>query len=347
MDNTKLWFQWIIIVCLLLIGCCVILQIYYRIKKEHFFFNPPCPPTVPCQTVTQSPVYNSIISSYSGVGINIVKVSQGTSVQSSQPLYTIQRIPVTQNATLGGVYAITSDNLLTISVENINDASQFWTLTPITKSTEVAVMPFIQNAENVKYALQYENGSLALRVYNPSFQSQLWIPSTSVFDKGIPILNFNGNSMYTPEFNPYGSIGKISSNSLDSQNTKQVDDVINLIKQGMSQYMAQLNASSAGTQNVSASSFGNQSNPLNINVSLSGESSQSNFADVSSEPQASDVITLLNKYEASADGPVDIGGSLLYRKSDLDAQLKSSMPITSVNIDDYVSNRIGSCNCKL
>jgi len=314
--------------------------------------------TFSCPT-QQPPPWKSIISKVSGIGLNVNAVTpQGGISNSDQQLYVIESIPTTKTDVLGGVYAIDSNNLLTIVIKNDNDINQFWTLNKMTDSTGTTcynVMPYVQNVSGVQYALQYENGNLSFRPHSPSFTAQQWLASQTVFTKGIPILNYNPISLYSPEFNAFGN-NTISSNNLNDQNNKQVNDVVNLIKQSVQQYMSQLTASTSGTNNISSSSFGNSANPLNINVMLEKQST-SNFANVPTPTgsnmgyaniaDTNDVISLLDKYESAANPPVDNSGFMLYKKTDLQNSLQSKIPITSINMNDYVQNPVSSCNCKL
>lgn len=309
--------------------------------------------TVSCPT--QRPLaWKSIISKLSGIGLNINAITpQGGVSNSDQQLYVIESIPTTKTDVLGGVYAIDSNNLLTIVIKNENDINQFWILNQITDSNAencYNVMPYIQNVAGIQYALQYENANLSFRPYSPTYTSQHWLASQTVFTKSIPILNYNPASLYTPEFNSLGN-NNVFSNNLNDQNNKQVNDVINLIKQSVQQYMGQLTSSTAGTNNISSSSFGNSANPLNINVMLEKQNT-SKFMDIpnptgSSPTDSNNVISLLDKYESATNPPVDDSGFMLYKKTDLQNSLQSKMPITSINMNDYVKNPISSCNCKM
>lgn len=324
---------------------------YLYLKPEHFVVTTK-PVTSKSNTVCptlEPPPIGSIISKFSGVGINVTPVNPTGTATGNQKLYVIESIPVSSNDVLGGVYSITDDNLLTIVVKNTNDINQLWTFTQIKDASGVTcyvVMPYVQKVKGVQFALQYENGNLSFRPYSKTYEAQHWLTSTTRFNKGIPILNYNPVSVYTPEFNPYGNTSSRSTLSgLDDQNAQKVDDVVNLIKQSVQQYMSQLNTSTAGTNTVSASSFGNSKNPLNVNVMLSNNG-KSSFTDVPSPSESNSVIALLDKYEA-AQNPIDKSSFTLYRRSDLESAIQDALPITSMGMDNYVSSRIGSCNCKL
>jgi hypothetical protein len=325
---------------------------YLYLKPEHFVVTTTKPKTVAaCPTIAPPPV-GSIISKFSGVGINVTSVLPSTST-GNQKLYIIESIPVSSSDVLGGVYSITDDNLLTIVVKNTNDINQLWTLTQIkdaTGATCFVVMPYLQKVKGIQFALQYENGNLSFRPYSKTYQAQHWLTSTTRFNKGIPILNYNPVSIYTAEFNPNGNSGSISTlSNLDDENTQKVNDVVNLIKQSVQQYMTQLSASTSGTNNVSASSFGNKVNPLNVNIMLKNNG-KSAFTDVDAAvpapSESNSVLALLDKYEA-ATNPIDKSSFTLYRKSDLESSIQDALPITSMGLDNYVPNRIGSCNCKI
>lgn len=325
---------------------------YVFMKPEHFYVEKNNETSNNCP-ITQPTTYNSIISKYSGVGLNITSVTPEIGNISNQiQLYQIKSIPLTKNDVLGGVYAVTDDNSLTIVVQNKNDINQLWTLEEMkdnSNTTVFSVKPYLQKISEVDYALQYENGTLSFRPFDSTYQAQHWLPSTSTFNKGIPILSFNPLSLYTPEFNPNGSVsGTI--NNLDNQNNKQVNEVLNLVKQGVQQYMTQLSSTSQNTGTISSSSIGNSSNPLNVNLTISKNNSTSSFTDIINDNPVptSSIIDLLNKYE-SATTPNDDTDFTLYKITDLESNLKknTSRYSNSLNPDDWVYKSIGSCNCQL
>ena len=324
---------------------------YVFMKPEHFYgeeqnTNDNCPLLPP-------PTYNSIVSKYSGVGLNINPVTPEIgNINNQEQLYQIKSIPLTKNDVLGGVYAVTDDNSLTIVIQNKNDINQLWTLNQITdtqNNTVYIVKPYLQKISGVDYALQYENGTLSFRPFDSLYQSQHWLPSTSTFNKGIPILFFNPLSIYTPEFNPNGSVSG-TVNNLDNQNNKQVTDVLNLVKQGVQQYMSQLNTATQNTGTISSSSIGNSSNPLNVNLTISKNNSTSSFTDVNNDgtpSPTSSVIDLLNKYE-SATSPDNNDDFTLYKLTDLESSIKNKTSrYSSINPNDWVYKSIGTCNCQL
>jgi hypothetical protein len=318
-------------------------------KPEHFYNDNDIPDNCPTQPLT----YNSIISKYSGIGINIKSVTPEISnLSTEQQLYQIESIPVYKTDILGGVYAVSDDNTLTIVIQNKNDINQLWILHEITdaqNNTVYIVKPYLQKVSGVEFALQYENGTLSYRPFDINFQSQQWILSTSTFNKGIPILSYNPLSIYTAEFNPNAVVsGNSNINNLDNQNTRQVNDVLNLVKQGVQQYMSQLSTTTNNTGNISSSSIGNESNPLNINLSIA-KNNQESFIDVTNTPTpTSSVIDLLNKYEA-ATTPFDKSDYTLYKLTDLEGLLKNTTSRYSSNLDpdEWVYKSIGSCNCQL
>jgi hypothetical protein len=259
------------------------------------------------------------------------------------------------------VYAVDNNNQLTTVIQNSNDINQLWTITPTTDSADnqvYNVMPYVQKVTGVDYALQYENGKLTFRPYDNTYTAQQWLASTSTFDRGIPIVNVSPAAIYTPEFAPVGNFAPGTNTalpSLDSKNNQQVADVVNLIKQSVQQYMTQLNAATQGTGQISSSSLGNAQNPLSVNIMLNkqGSGSKSTFADVPSSGAATsapitstDVIALLDQYE-EAQNPHAYDNYRLYKKSDLEMALQKLSPLSAPDAKDYISKRIGTCNCKL
>ena len=92
--------------------------------------------------------------------------------------------------------------------------------------------------------------------------------------------------------------------------------------------------------------------PLNLNVNLSGNTSnisrtttgKSGFANIGGETPNTDVLSLLDRYDSSQ----SMGNNTPYYNNDLLNQISTNSPgCKSFNINDYTSNRVGSCNCKL
>lgn len=365
--NTKTTTRCMLLICaLMLLTGIVVYYLYLRPEsltmlsdlkgtppnriKESFFGGDSPVTTIPCPCAPGAPQFNSIISKFSGIGINVTPVTQQGS--STQQLYLINTIPINSNAVLGSVYAVDNTNKLTTVIQNMNDVNQYWTITSTTDAsgTDInLVEPYIQKIAGVTFALQYENGNLSIRPFNNTFESQHWLTSTTTFNLGIPVVVVNPASIYTPEFAQVGNFtpGSGVSTSLDSQNNQQVNNVINLIQAGVQQYMSQLNQQTNGSNQISSSSLGNGENPLNINVAVNGGvKSISPFADVSNSGSTPDVLTLLNQYEQSQ-SPSDYDNYRLYKKSDLEAALQKASPMSAPDVRDYVSKTISTCNCKM
>lgn len=308
-------------------------------------------PQVTCTQVTTPPLPLSIVSRYFGIGFNVYPANNTN--QSVLPtnmrntnLFLIEHIPVVHNNTLGSMYAISTDGQLTIKLRNDQDPTQWWILTSKSdsSSTYYTIIPFTQNTTEM--ALQYENGNLALRPYtSPGFESQKWITSSNKVTRGIPVLNYNPASMFTPEFDPYSSSNNLTSSSLSQQNSQQVSEVMNSIKANIQQYLKQIGSTQDSVPPVSASSLGNKEMPLNINLNLGGGGSTlSAFANIDGSTTPNDILSLLNKYENTT-GANDT--EYLYSTSNLQSALDKNGGCESLNIGDYTSNRVSTCNCKL
>ncbi len=292
-------------------------------------------------------VPSSIVSRYFGVGFNIDLIANTNTTVSN---YVIEHIPISSSGTIGGVYAISSDGLLTIKLRNDQDPTQWWSINPVVDSTTTNIFYSVQPTSNPTFALQYENGNLAIRpYYAPGFEGQKWLQSPNRITRGIPVLNYSPGSLFTAEFDPYSTTNSITQNNLTSQNNQQVSDVITSVKTGIQQYLAQMNNSNPSGQ-ISASSLGNKEMPLTVNLNLSGSSggisanSISGFTDVIGSTTNEDVLSLLDKYDSSKTS----GNNMLYSSDDLISQISTnSQGCKAFNINDYTSNRVGSCNCKL
>ena len=283
--------------------------------------------------------YKSIMSRYFGVGFNIEYVD-------NKDAYLIEHIPTVSNGTLGGCYAITSDNLLTIRLKNRFDTSQLWKITEYTD--DISEYYIVQPNDNNNFGLQYENGNLALRPYNLTlvFEGQKWLRKDIEVTRGIPVLNYSPGSLFTPEFDPYSTPMQYS-NNITEQNTQQVNDVINSVKAGLQQYLGQLDNKYQSTQ-VSSSALGQKDTPLNINLNLGSKTNQlSEFANVDNTSASTDLLDIMNKYGVSASNKGSIINNELYKKTDLENEINKFQGCKLFNINDYTSNRVASCNCKL
>ena len=326
---------------------------YLYLKPEAFALGDTTPPqtTIPsgCPTLPP-PMPVAVLSRYFGVGFNIYPANGTTNSSNSNSLFLIEHIPVVYNGSVGSMYAV-SNSQLTIKLRNDLDPEQWWVLTKASdsNSTYYTITPYNMINTTPQLALQYENGNLSIRPQNPSFESQKWIFSNTLVSRGIPVLNYGPASLFTPEFNPFTSNNMSSSASVSQSNNQQVNDVINFIKTNIQQYIATVGATPNGTvPAVSASSLGNKDMPLNINVNLGSGvgagSSKSAFENITGTTTSTDLLSLLNKYETSQTVPAN---EQLFSGSDLTTALQTNQGCTSLNIGDYTSNRVSTCNCKL
>jgi len=351
------------------------LLIYYLYLKPEAFANttplqntttvanstlPQTTTTIPsgCPTLPP-PIPVAVLSRYFGVGFNIYPAN-GTSSASinaaigssnSNTMFLIEHIPVVYNGSVGSMYAV-SNGQLTIKLRNDLDPEQWWVFNKASdsSSTYYYITPYNMVNATPQLALQYENGNLSIRPQNTSFESQKWIFSNTPVTRGIPVLNYGPASLFTPEFNPFTSNNISSTASVSQSNNQQVSDVINFIKTNIQQYLATVGATPSGTvPAVSASSLGNKDMPLNINVNLgsgtsTGTSSKSAFDNITGSTTSADILSLLNKYETSQTIPAS---NQLFSGTDLTTALQTNQSCTSLNIGDYTSNRVSTCNCKL
>jgi hypothetical protein len=311
--------------------------------------------TVPvCVSAPTLPT-TSVLSRYFGVGFNIDPVNY-----NNTETYFINHIPTVTNGTMGGCYAITQDSLLTIKLKNNKDNTQLWKISKY--DDKIGVYFVILPVSNDKFALQYENGNLALRPYNIDsvFEGQKWLMSSNKITRGIPVLNYSPASLFTPEFDPY-STASSNTNNLTDSNMQQITDVVSAVKTGIQSYLGELNNKNQ-TDQVSASSLGQKDQPLNINFSVFSDSDSTlnkvsnkgsqksefaNIGDTFSET-TNEFLSVMDKYgPSSSSGSNSRNNIQLYRKSDLDNEINNSQGCKMVNMKDYTSNRVGSCNCKL
>ena len=307
------------------------------------------PPTITCPSLI-STVPVAIVSRYFGVGFNIYPVTSTSSNIIQNQTYLIEHIPITTNGVAGGMYSISSDGTFTIKIRNNNDPTQWWVMKELTDPADKSLYQVMLPSANPKMALQYANGSLSIRPYTaPGFEGQKWLKSDTVVTRGIPVLNYSPSSMFTTEFDPYSTSTSMRPNNLSDANTQQVSDVISAVKSGIQNYLSQTNKSQLNGQ-VSSSSLGNKNMPLSVNLNLGGsgnsnsEQGVSFFENVIGSTTDSDILSILDKYEKQSPK----GSNTIYSTNDLQKQLDTSNNgCKLLNMNDYTSSRVSTCNCKL
>jgi len=368
MDKKKL--NLTMILFLMIITGFIIYFIY--LKPEHFANGDPTIPntTIPLPTnpsITTIPftcpntapkLPVAIISRYFGIGFNIYPVISSSPNTMQNQMFLIEHIPITPTGTSGGMYSISSDGTFTIKIKNNDDPTQWWTMTELKDSIDNSLYEIMQPFSKTNMALQYANGSLSIRPYTaPGFEGQKFLKSDVVITRGIPVLNYSPSSMFTTEFDPYSTSSSISTSSLSDSNNKQVSDVVGAVKSSIQQYLSQMSSTQSKGQ-LTSSSLGNKDMPLNVNLNLGGSSSSSgsnassgvsNFANVTGGTSNEDIISILNKYESKSQyGNTGASSKTILSQNDLQNQLNtSSNGCKTFNINDYTSNRVSTCNCKL
>jgi len=364
MNKTKMNLP--IILLLMLITGFIIYYIY--LKPEHFTTTTPnslstlgntvettIPNIMPLSTCPSlAPTLPlAIISRYFGVGFNIQPVTSTTSNITNTNYYLIEHIPITTNGVSGGMYSISSDGTFTIKIKNNDDPSQWWSMKELTDSSDTSLYQVMIPNNLPNMALQYSNGSLSIRPYTPpGFEGQKWLKSYTIVTRGIPVINNSPASMFTTEFDPYSTSSSINTSNLSDSNSKQVTDVINAVKTGIQQYLLKTNNSQLNGQ-LSSSSLGNKSRPLNVNLNLGASSDSSNsnkevsfFENVIGSTSDDDILSILDKYEAKSGDNNRL--QTVYSSNDLQNQLDTTANgCKLLNLNDYTSNRVSTCNCKI
>jgi len=342
--------MFIVTIFMLMIVTGLILYFMYFKTHEHFFTTTtpiPIPtPTVnpACPQVNADPRLNnkSIMSRHFGIGFNIEYVKTINEID----FYLIKHIPTIATKTSGGCYAVSNNNLLSIKLKNSIDESQLWS---ITEDEDSISKYFVAKPKiNDSFAIQYENGNLALRPYYSTniFESQKWLLKDVEITRGIPVLNYSPGSLFTPEFDPYSSDATYSSD-MSEQNVQQVNNVISSIKVGLQQYLSQLdNKYQDTTQDTSNYSLGQKETPLNVNINLSDKSgTKENFSNTNK--LSNEMLSIMDKYGVKASNQESSKYTKLYNKNSLENELNKHQGCKIINTNDYTSNRVGSCNCKL
>jgi len=333
------------VICIIIL-IIIISSIAYGIQYgvEHFYTISPTPviptPVIPtCIPVVQpwwmlSPV-KSVISKYSGVGVNVASTDSpdgSTGTINSKYLVFIQ----SPNPAIpkGAVSVDNSSGVFTTITPNGSDINQLWNIVLISSANDLSKLmitstnptPIITNtiypyyviitnnsnsSENSKRVLQYENGSLSVRLLG-DYAAQRWdISPNSIVNPGVVVVGNNQLSSFSPEYVGNGVMAQGQSQSLSQINSTSANQIMT----SLNKILGYLQSTGANS-NPSSSIFGNK--PLSLNVSVGGNpnrivsdatsriTSIGSFKDVSSTTgtKAPSAVSLLDAYTSQQLGIV-------------------------------------------
>ena len=307
----------------------------------------------------------SIISRYTGIRLNVcASDSSDCNVGNINSTYIV--LVDTPNGDIPkGVLTVQGNGSFSTEVQT-NSPTQLWNLILIEKpadfqmySTETPTntrYPYYlclktQNRKsdpddletNPNLALQYENGSLSVRLLG-DYESQKWLINPDpVENLPVMILNNNQYSGFSPEFlqtgnrDPNFNVPAGMNNAvhqLNTLNSRQVMESLNQIQQ--------LLESQGGTTPPTTTTFGDA--PITVNLKLGGTPPSLGVTSESAENQenfqtTSNIDNLLNQYEkqTNQEDPQDTLNALIQKDSVLECKIP--------NFDDYVKlSDMASCN---
>lgn len=345
----------IVVVVILCVIAAIVYMNHSSDTKESFVDTPtpdpnatvaPSPtPTVTCPVITPdwwavSPI-KSIISKYSGISVNVIPADfpdySGGNIDSNYQVM----IESANTAIPKGALSVANTGVFSKSVIDKADTNQLWKIKRITSVDDLKTLSGnpTMNVTNMNYpyylivslntltattvrVLQYENGTLSVRPLG-DYISQQWDISAVNVTPGIPILNNNQLSNFSPEYVDGGVAN--SAAMLNSSNNQQIMASLNQILG----YIQANGINQTPTQSVFGSSANAASTPLTVNVRLGANvnravtGSVSSFADTS--PSA-----LLKKFDEAA------VGNLLGTTGTATPQSINGL-CTTPNMSDYVS----------
>lgn len=306
------------------------------------------PPVCPTPRILDwwdsSPV-KSIISKYSGVSINVRPAAyQSYSGGNLDSDYQVL-IESSNKSIPEGVLSVGSDGTFSKSLNNPSDTNQLWKIKQIKTAEDLRTLVnkpslSVSNTENYPYfmlvtansisstnvrALQYENGTLSVRLVG-DYISQQWDVNKVNTIPGIPILDNNQLSNFSPEYMPAGVAS--STAMLNAATNSQIMNTLNQILG----FVQSTGINNAPSQSVFGTT-GASSAPLTVNIKLgsnasravstTGATSVSNFANT-------DARTLLKQYD---DAQL---GKMLGTKGTATAESLNGLCATP-NMSDYIS----------
>jgi hypothetical protein len=322
-------------------------------KISESFGDTPAPlPNVttmpPCQSLTPTPTswwsttpVKSIISKYSGIGINVTPADfpnySGGNVDSNYQVM----VESANTSIPKGALAVSNTGVFSKSLINNLDTNQLWKLKKITSVDDLKTLignpTMIVSPVNNPYfvvvalnslttapvrALQYENGTLSVRPLG-DYVAQQWDLSPVNVTPGIPILNNNQLSSFSPEYVDGGV-----ENSVAMANASKNNELMSKLNQILG-FVQATGINQAPTQSVFGSTSTNAaSTPLTINVKLGSNvgravTSTSKFA-------STDPASLLKQYDDAQMGKL-LGTTSTAAPSALGGLC------TTPNMSDYVS----------
>lgn len=303
---------------------------------------PPCKPQTPTPTSWWSTTsVKSIISKYSGIGINVTPTDflnySGGNVDSNYQVM----VESANTSIPKGALAVSNTGVFSKSLINNLDTNQIWKLKKITSADDLKTLignpTMIVSPVNNPYfvvvalnslttapvrALQYENGTLSVRPLG-DYVAQQWDLSPVNVTPGIPILNSNQLSSFSPEYVDGGV-----ANSVAMANASKNNEIMSTLNQILG-FVQATGINQAPTQSVFGSTSTNAaSTPLTINVKLGSNTgravtSAAGFA-------STDPVSLLKQYDDA-----QIGKLLGTTATAAPAALGGLC--TTPNMSDYVS----------
>lgn len=314
-----------------------------------------------------SPV-KSIISKYSGVGVNVsTSESPDGSTGNLNSKYLVFIQSPNPSIPKGSLSVDNSSGVFTTTTPNGSDINQLWNIVLISSDSDISELmttptnpnPTITNkiypyyviitnnsntSGNSKRALQYENGSISVRILG-DYDAQRWdISPNSIVSPGVVVVGNNQLSHFSPEYvgNGVGVGVGVSGGSSNGNNLNQMNaNTTNQIMSSLNQILGYLQ-STGGNTNPSSSIFGNK--PLSLNVSVGGNpnrivstgdnttTSIGTFGDVSTKSTvAPDVSKLLDTYTAQQLGTISSAQVRALVSQPLSEQCSTP------NMSDYIS----------
>lgn len=168
---------------------------------------------------SKSKPVRSVISKVSGVGVNVC--SANSIDCTTGDLNSDYLVLVNQNALV-----VLPDGSFSTMSPNGNDKNQLWSLVKV--GEDEYKVQWKQSGDK-KRVLQYENGSLSVRL-SGNYNSQLWhLGYEPITNFGVPIVGSSKETQMTPEY--VGNVNSIQ--NVNQMNLQQNENVMKMFKKIM------------------------------------------------------------------------------------------------------------------
>ena len=274
--------------------------------------------------------FKHIISKDSGATYNIEFISPQAFLIYQKPYRTGEG---------DNVLSVSNNNLYT-SVRDEYANNQKWIMVSLS-GNDKQIVPYNEarsvDGNNIYNVLQYDAGYLTLRPKS-DFNSQKWIYNNSgPADIGIKSCALKNDNIQN------NSVGlSLEHQTLHKSYQDQMGAILGYIQSNLAHFNNAVSGKTGGGQAIGSVFGGKQPIKLTVNVEGASRPTISN-SERFNNARTNNVEELLDLYERQEQGLVDSNTG----QTNLQRNMNTVQGCKRINLNDYVSNRVGECNCNL